>query len=342
MFSIAHRSRKPGRERPAAGAGDHRRGAPIALPAMAPEGCQAAPLRCEAASAAGGSILHLECLYRGGGLSGGGRVGWDGPIRCKCAPEVPLLSIGVPNLQVETRQLGDPLEHLRVRVDGAVEVVLIEESMSRREIHLDVDGSNARQRPGGGGRRVERTEFQDDRHVDSASPPDGCACLRRLEPGPLNGEDPPAGPQSDEPESARVVGRRFCRAVGWSLGAVCPITLAPPIGSPSVPRTIPEMMADCVPAVAGASQARVDTSNSTARRVATPSGDLIRAEHADTDSESCALLGAGRELRPDHTADPGRSGGYRPDLVCHERTPATAARRGRRGVWISLGATRTG
>ena len=34
----------------------------------------------------------------------------------------------------------------------------------------------------------------------------------------------------------------------WSLGAVCPITLAPPIGSPSVPRTIPEMMADGIDA----------------------------------------------------------------------------------------------
>ena len=52
----------------------------------------------------------------------------------------------MPNLQVETGQLGDPLGHLRVRVDGAVEVVLIEESMSRREIHLDVDGSNSRAR----------------------------------------------------------------------------------------------------------------------------------------------------------------------------------------------------
>ena len=31
----------------------------------------------------------------------------------------------------------------------------------------------------------------------------------------------------------------------------------------------------------------------------------IRAEHADADSKPCALLGAGRELRPDHTADPG-------------------------------------
>ena len=70
----------------------------------------------------------------------------------------------------------------------------------------------------------------------------------------------------------------------WSLGAVCPITLAPPIGSPSVPRTIPEMMADCAPAVAGASQARADTSNSTVRR-GPPSGDLIRAEHADAHSE---------------------------------------------------------
>ena len=54
----------------------------------------------EAASAAGGSILHLECLYLGGGLSGGGRVSWDGLVRRECAPEVPLLSIGVPNLLV--------------------------------------------------------------------------------------------------------------------------------------------------------------------------------------------------------------------------------------------------
>ena len=52
------------------------------------------------------------------------------------------------------------------------------------------------------------------------------------------------------------------------------------------------------------------------------SGNLIRAEHADADSEPCALLGAGRELRPDHTADPGRVRSYRPHLVCNEMTQA--------------------
>ena len=34
-------------------------------------------------------------------------------------------------------------------------------------------------------------------------------------------------------------------------------------------------------------------------------GDLIRVEHADADGEPCALLRAGPELRPDHTADLG-------------------------------------
>ena len=39
-----------------------------------------------------------------------------------------------------------------------------------------------------------------------------------------------------------------------------------------------------------------------------------------TDSEPCALLGARRELRPDHTADWGWFRHIRQDLVCHERT----------------------
>ena len=56
----------------------------------------------------------------------------------------------------------------------------------------------------------------------------------------------------------------------WSLGAVCANTVALLIGSPSAPRTIPEMMADCAPAVAGASQARPDTSSSAVRR-----GDIV-------------------------------------------------------------------
>ncbi len=52
------------------------------------------------------------------------------------------------------------------------------------------------------------------------------------------------------------------------------------------------------------------------------SAQVIRAEHADADSEPCALLGAGREVRPDHTADPGQVRSYRPHVVCHERTEA--------------------
>ena len=56
----------------------------------------------------------------------------------------------------------------------------------------------------------------------------------------------------------------------WSLGAVRANTLALLTGSPSAPRTIPEMMADYAPAVAGASQARADTSSSAVRR-----GDIV-------------------------------------------------------------------
>ena len=55
-----------------------------------------------------------------------------------------------------------------------------------------------------------------------------------------------------------------------------------------------------------------------------------RAEHADADSEPLALVGAGQEIRPDHTADPGRIRQRSTALgVQREDSSDTAAARGR-------------